>query len=146
MENKINEVASNQETHNQKCQRDLVEFKSQEFQAKNAALEEELLLRQQIQEGVKIVQGILLSQTIDVEGDEEIEQIINASSEAAEFVGNTNASLLERHSQGSGSVSKLQPTGDNKFTSQTITRGCCQTPFRSQSRGPGAQASPKAQP
>ena len=44
MENKISEVASNQEMHNQRGQRDL-ELKSQELQAKNAALEEEFLLR-----------------------------------------------------------------------------------------------------
>ena len=42
MESKINEVASNQEMHNQKGQRDL-ELKAQELQAKNAALEHELL-------------------------------------------------------------------------------------------------------
>ena len=56
MENKINEVASNQEMHNQRGRRDL-ELKSQELQAKNAALEEELLLRQQSQEEIQIAQG-----------------------------------------------------------------------------------------
>ena len=113
MENKINEVASNQEMHNQKGKRDL-ELKSQELQAKNAALEETLLIRQQSQEEVKIAQGILLSQTIDVEGDEEIEQLINASSEAAELL----AAPMQPDWNASGSVSKLQPSGDNKFTSQ----------------------------
>ena len=87
MENKINEVASNQEMHDQKGQRDL-ELKSQELQAKNAALEEELLLRQQSQEEIQIAQRIFLSQTIDgaidVGADEEVEQLINAFSEAAE--------------------------------------------------------------
>ena len=39
MEKEINEVASNQEMQNRRGQRDL-ELKSQELQAKNAALEE----------------------------------------------------------------------------------------------------------
>ena len=46
MECKINEVASNQEMHNQKSQRDF-ELKAQELQAKNAALEYEVLQKQQ---------------------------------------------------------------------------------------------------
>ena len=46
MENKINEVAVNHETQNQRSQRDL-EFRSQELAAKNAVLEEEFVLRQQ---------------------------------------------------------------------------------------------------
>ena len=86
MEKNINEVASNQEMHNQRGQRDL-ELKSQELQAKNAALEEEPLLRQQSQEEIQIAQGIFLFQTIDgaieVEAYEDVEQLINASSEAA---------------------------------------------------------------
>ena len=61
MENKINEVAANQETQNQRGQRDL-ELRSQELAAKNAALEEELLLRQQSQEEKQIAQSLLLSQ------------------------------------------------------------------------------------
>ena len=89
MENKINEVAFNQEMRNQRGQRDL-ELKSQELQANNAASEEELLSRQQSQEQIRIAQGILLSQTIesaiDVEADEEVEQLINASTEAAELL------------------------------------------------------------
>ena len=67
-----------------------MELKSQELHAKNAALEEELLLRQQSQEEIQIAQGILLSQTIDgaidVEADEDVEQLINASKEAAELL------------------------------------------------------------
>ena len=46
MENKVNEIAAKHETQNQRSQRDL-ELKAQELAAKNAALEEELLLRQQ---------------------------------------------------------------------------------------------------
>ena len=71
--------------HSQKGKRN-VELKSQELQAKNAALEHELLQKKQSQEEVRIAQGILLSQTIDVEGDEEIEQLINASREAADLL------------------------------------------------------------
>ena len=89
MENKINEVAFNQEMQNQRGQRDL-ELKSQELQANNAASEEELLSRQQSQEQIRIAQGILLSQTIesaiDVGADEDVEQLINASSKAAELL------------------------------------------------------------
>ena len=85
MESKINEAASNQETHNQKGQRDL-ELKAQELQAKNAALEHKLLRKQQSQEEVRIAQERFFSQAIDVKGDEEIEQLINASSEAANLL------------------------------------------------------------
>ena len=48
------------------------------------------MLRQQSQEEIQIAQGILLSQTmdgaIDVEADADVEQLINASSEAAELL------------------------------------------------------------
>ena len=89
MENKINEVAADQETQNQRGQRDL-EFKSQELAAKNAALEEELLLRQQSQQERQIARALVLSQTvdsaIDVEADQDIEQSINASTQADELL------------------------------------------------------------
>ena len=98
MESKINEVASNQEMHNQKGQRD-VESKAQELQAKNAALEHELLQKQEGQEEVRIAQERFFFQTIDVEWDEEIEQLINASSEAA--------NLLEPPLQGDWNVTPL---------------------------------------
>ena len=49
----MNEVAANQETQNQRGQRDL-ELRSQELAAKNTALEEELPLRQQSQEEMQI--------------------------------------------------------------------------------------------
>ena len=75
MENKINEVAANQETQNQRGQRDL-EIRSQELAAKNAALEEEIQLRQQSQEEKQIARSLLLSQTaesaIDVEADQDV--------------------------------------------------------------------------
>ena len=87
MENKINEVAANQETQNQRGQRDL-ELRSQELAAKNAALEDELLLRQQSQEERQIARSLLLSQTaesaIDVEADQDVEQLINASTQGEE--------------------------------------------------------------
>ena len=44
------------------------------------------MLRQQSQEEVHIAQGIFFSQAIDVEGDEEIEQLIKTSREAAELL------------------------------------------------------------
>ena len=74
MENKINEVATNQETQNQRGQRDL-EFRSQELAAKNAALEEELLLRQQSQEERQIARSLLFSQTVDSAIDVEAEML-----------------------------------------------------------------------
>ena len=88
MENKINEVAANHETQNQRSQRDL-ELRSQELAAKNAALEEELLLRQQSQEERQTARSLLLSQTadsaIDVEADQDLEQLINAFTQADEL-------------------------------------------------------------
>ena len=81
MENKV-EIAANHETQNQRSQRDL-EVKAQELAAKNAALEEELLWRQQSQEERQTAASLLLSQTadsaIDVDADHDVEQLINAS-------------------------------------------------------------------
>ena len=88
MENKINEVAANHETQHQRSQRDL-ELRSQEFAAKNAVLQEELLLRQQSQEERQTAQSLLLSQmadsVIDVDADQDVEQLINASTQADEL-------------------------------------------------------------
>ena len=55
MENKVNEIAANHETQSQRSQKDL-ELKAQELAAKNAALEEELFLRQQSQEKSRLQQ------------------------------------------------------------------------------------------
>ena len=88
IENEINEVAANHETQNQRSQR-VLELRSQELAAKTAALEEELLLRQQSQEERQAARSLLLSQTadsaIDVEADQDVEQLINASTQADEL-------------------------------------------------------------
>ena len=144
MESKINEVASNQEMHNQKGQRD-VESKAQELQAKNAALEHELLQKQHCQEELWIAQERLFSQTIDAEGDEEIEQIINASSEAANLLepplqGDWNATPREAAASQSSNQPEIT-SSPAKLGPETCSPNPASKPVK-RIRGPGKSKSP----
>ena len=88
MENKVNEIAASHEIQNQRSQRDL-ELKAQELAAKNAALEEELVLKQQSQDERQIAAALFMSQTedgaIDLDADQDVEQRRNASTQEEEL-------------------------------------------------------------
>ena len=86
LETKINEVEANHETQNQKSQRELA-LRTQELAAKNAILEEEMLLKQQSQEEKEVARCILFSQTADSAIDVdayEADQLLNASTQREE--------------------------------------------------------------
>ena len=113
METNINETASTHEIQHQSSQRDL-ELRTQELAAKNAALEEELRQRQQSQEEKEMPRALLLSQTaesaIDVDADQEVEQLINASTQGEE--PNTTSTQQDWNAtprEGAASQSSNQP-------------------------------------
>ena len=144
MESHINEVGSNQEMQNQKGQRDL-ELKAQEFHAKNAALEHKLLQKQHSQEEVRIAQERFFSQTIDVEGHEEIEQLINASSEAADLLeppmqGDWNATSRKAAASQSSNQPEIT-SSPAKLAQETGSPNPISKPVK-RTRGPGKSKSP----
>ena len=113
IETKINEAASSHETQHQRSHRYL-ELRAPELAAKNAAVEEELTLRQPSQEEKEMARALLLSQkaesAIDVDADHEVEQLINASSQGEEQ--NTTSTQQDWNAtprEGAASQSSNQP-------------------------------------
>ena len=101
--------------------------------------------KQQSQEEVRIAQERFLSQTINVEGDEEIEQVINASSEAANLLeplmqGDWNATPREAAASQSSNQPEIT-SSPAKLGQETSSPNPASTPVK-RIRGPGKSKSP----